>query len=198
MRILGVYVCLLIIGLCCAVSWGLNPINVSYLVTMLSMLLLLLFRAAFCHCWDKTTFLEMLLSHVAIITNANTGTLQWQYYFYIYTSSGECCRWCRSTRGRSYSGWGGCSVAAPRGQVRTLNIGCSFKLLRIEYIPNHIMYCILQLGKISCPINPNIDLVFCCCEYRLVIIMIGYPVWKQNSESAYCFSGLTTNLGDHF
>ena len=123
MRILGVYVCLLIIGLCCAVSWGLNPINVSYLVIMLTMtmLLLLLFRAAFCHCWDKTTFLEMLLFHVAIITNANTGTLQWQYYFYIYTSSGECCRWCRSTRGRSYSGWGGCSVAAPRGQVTTLN-----------------------------------------------------------------------------
>ena len=155
MRILGVYVCLLIIGLCCAVSWGLNPINVSYLVTMLSMLLLLLFRAAFCHCWDKTTFLEMLLSHVDIITNANTGTLQWQYwgwyhihniYYGISTISGGCCRWCRSTRGRSYSGWGGCSVAAPRGQVRTLNIGCSFKLLRIEYIPNHINVLYTAIG----------------------------------------------------
>ena len=89
-RILGVDVCLFIIGLCCAVSWGLNPINVSYLVIMMTMLLLLLFSSELLSAIAEIKqHFGNVTSHVAIITNANTntGTLQWQYWGWYYLIS---------------------------------------------------------------------------------------------------------------
>ena len=164
------------------------------------MLLLLLFRAAFCHCWDKTTFLVSgnvtfpCCHHYQCKHRDTAMTILFLYLHFIWWVLQVVQEYERAVifrLGRLLSG-------GSKGPGNNIKQRGSFKLMRIEYIPNHMMYCLLQLCKISCPINPNIDIVFCCCEYRLVIIMIGYPVWKQNSESAYCFSGLTTNLGDHF